>query len=850
MADSTSAVAVLAPLSGIRVALERVPDPVFAQRIVGDGCSLDPVSGTLLAPIDGRVVQLHGSRHALTLRSPAGIDLLLHIGVDTVGLRGEGFEALVAEGEEVRAGQPLIRFDIDGVAQRARSLLTQVLVANVDAIERIELGRGALEAGGSVLFRVFPKSASTGAPVGGDAAAGELLVSDPLPLPNPAGLHARPAAVLAERARAFDCPIFLLLGERRGNARSVVEIMALGSRQGDALRIEARGPAATSAIETLSALIRQGCGEDLEAAAAQLAAMTAAASQPAASSRREPGVLVGVTASPGMALGAVARWRRAAPRIVDQAGAPEAEREKLTKALDEVRRRLARLGSAAHDAARSGVLGAQQGMLDDPGLAEKAEEGIAAGLSAGRAWQAAVEKQAGVLEALDNPLMRERAADLRDVGAAVLRAFSGEVEQPAELPEGCILVAEDLTPSETAQLDVSRVRGLCTTGGGPTGHVAILARSLGLPALCGVDAGVLDLPEGSEVLLDASAGRLLSAPDDGQREAARAAIERARQRQASMQAAAARPAHSRCGARILVVANVRHAGDAREALAAGAEGVGLLRSEFLFDARDSAPDEAEQAAAYAEVAEALGPQRPLVIRTLDVGGDKPLPYLPLPREDNPFLGLRGIRVSLAHPELFRVQLRALLRGAGQGDLHLMLPMVAGVEELREARTLLQREADALGVAAPKLGVMIEVPSAALTADALAAEADFFSIGSNDLTQYTLAMDRGHARLAAQADALHPAVLRLVGMTAEAGSRHGRWVGVCGAIAADPLAVPALLGLGVTELSVPAPAVAATKATVAAQSLEDCRALAAELLRLGTAAEVRARLADWEAAHAM
>jgi phosphocarrier protein FPr/phosphocarrier protein len=845
MSPSLAAVAVLAPLSGVRVALETVPDPVFAQRIVGDGASLDPTSDILLAPLGGTVVHLHAARHALTLRTADGLDLLLHIGVDTVGLRGDGFTALVAEGDAVVAGQALIRFDLDAVARRARSLLTQVLVADPEKVARIELGRGALEAGRSVLFRVWPRSA-TARSTATDAAVRGAAVR----LPNPAGLHARPAGVVAATAREFHSALWLRSGARRANARSLVEIMALGTALDDEVQVEAEGPDALAAIAALSALIAAGSGEDLVAAAAAVAAGKELARTPAeADAAVEPGVLRGVVAAPGLAIGRIAHWQRSAAGVETRAQTPAVERERLRRALHEVAQHLDRLANEHRDPTRRGVLQAQRGLLEDPALFDAALAGIDAGRSAGVAWRDAFAAQAEQLAALPNALLRERAADLRDIGEAVLRALSGEQAAAPELPEGCILIAEDLTPSETAQLDRARVRGFCTTGGGPTGHVAILARSLGLPALCAIDPAALALAAGSEVLLDAQAGRLVCAPDAERRAVAQAAIAAAEARQLRAQRGASRPALSSDGVRIKVVANVRHAEDAREAVGAGADGVGLLRSEFLFDARPQAPDEDEQAAAYAAVAAALGPERPLVIRTLDVGGDKPLSYLPLPREDNPFLGLRGIRVSLDHPELFRAQLRAAMRGAGHGDLHLMLPMVAAIEELRAARELLVREADALALPMPKLGVMIEVPSAALIADALAREADFFSIGSNDLTQYTLAMDRGHARLAGRADALHPAVLRLIGMSAEAGQRHGRWVGVCGALAADPLAVPALLGLGVTELSVPAPAVAAVKAAVAAQSLTACRELAAELLALGTAGEVRARLADWENAHA-
>ena len=288
-----------------------------------------------------------------------------------------------------------------------------------------------------------------------------------------------------------------------------------------------------------------------------------------------------------------------------------------------------------------------------------------------------------------------------------------------------------------------------------------------------------------------------------------------------------------------VAANIGGLADAEQGLALGAEAVGLLRSEFLFLHRTTAPTEEEQHAAYAAVARALGSGRRLVIRTLDVGGDKPLSYLPLPREDNPFLGERGIRVQLNRPELLRVQLRAMLRAAGEGNVAVMFPMIATLDEWRAARAILEEERSRLGAPRIEAGIMVEVASAALLADHFAKEVDFFSIGTNDLTQYTLAMDRGHPRLAAQVDGLSPAVLRLVDQTVRAARVHKRWTGVCGGIAGDPQAVPLLIGLGVDELSVSVPAIPAVKAQIRGLRLEECRELASRALDCATAADVRA-----------
>ncbi|HYG70235.1 MAG TPA: phosphoenolpyruvate--protein phosphotransferase, partial [Anaeromyxobacteraceae bacterium] len=465
-----------------------------------------------------------------------------------------------------------------------------------------------------------------------------------------------------------------------------------------------------------------------------------------------------------------------------------------------------------------------------------------AGKSAAFACQQAFQEHAAKLEGLESALMRERAADVRDVGRRLLVLLAGVAPTKVEVPEGSILVADELSPSDTAGFDRKKLLGFCTTTGGSTSHVAILARSLGIPAVCGIDEAALAIPNGVRVVIDGTQGTLRVSPADADETQVLERIARHEARVRADASAAFGLARTKDGHRVEVVANVTNAAEAREAVAAGAEGVGLLRTEFLFGHRDAPPTEDDQAAEYCAVAEALGKERPLVIRTLDVGGDKPLAYLPLPKEANPFLGLRGIRVSLDRPELFRTQLRAILRAAPAGDVHVMFPMIATLDEVRAAKELLADEQRELPNAV-KVGVMIEVPSAAVIAELLAREVDFFSIGTNDLTQYTLAMDRGHPKLARQADALHPAVLRMIAMTVEGAHEHGKWVGVCGGLASDPLAVPVLAGLGVDELSVSVPAIATVKATLGRWTLGECTRAATDVLRLRTTAEVRAYLSS-------
>ena len=823
---------VLAPLSGWLVPLDSVPDPVFAGKMVGDGISLDPTSGSLLAPVSGVVSNLHSSHHALTITTAEGVEVMVHIGIDTVMLKGEGFFPLVEQGQRVAVGQPVIDFDLDLVGRKAASLLTQIIVTNGETVARMSLADGMVDAGKSVVLSLQLANGKAVLPT----ETAEPQLSADIAIGNPAGLHARPAAVFASKAKTFTSDIQLILGDKEANAKSVVAIMGLATKLGDLVRVRAAGGDAPAAIAELTQLLNERCGEKADEAPIAPAAAPVFAQQQDSNSQ-----LAGVGASPGIAIGRIVHHRLQEFDVPEHGKGANVEQQTFSRAAEEASAQLDLVKAQLTDPAKQAILSMHQELLQDPELLAQTYTGLADGKSAAWSWRAAFSAYSARLEAQDNPLLRERANDIRDVGRRVLALLAGVKQAALELPAGSILIAEDLAPSDTAALDPSKVMGFCTRTGGATSHVAILARSLGIPAICGISQAALKLPEGLQVILNGNEGTLAIAPTADDIAAAERDIARLAERRAAEAESSMRPAATRDGARIDVVANIRNAADAREAVAKGAEGVGLLRSEFLFDNRDTAPTEAEQAAEYCAVAEALGKERPLVVRTLDVGGDKPLSYLPLPKEDNPFLGLRGIRVSLERPDLLRTQLRAILQAAPLTQLHIMFPMVASLEELRAAKAVLAEEQAALGVSGVKVGIMVEVPSAAVLAARFAPEVDFFSIGTNDLTQYVLAMDRGHPQLAKQADALHPGVLAMIALTCEGARAHGKWVGVCGGLASDERAAPLLVGMGVTELSVSTPAVASVKATLARWSMDECRELAREVLALSTVTDVRHHL---------
>lgn len=680
-----------------------------------------------------------------------------------------------------------------------------------------------------------------------EALGGEVAPDWPslsVPLLNAHGLHARPAKALSELAQGFAGEIRVrLLGDGAAgvSAKSLSRLLALGARRGQMLEFSAEPAIAETALPALRAALQSGLGETVEPLSEALPEV-AAQLQPVAPVAPVAGArLLAVGASPGIAIGPALVRTPPTFHFAEQGQGVEPERARLEQALAVVSAQIQRLVDGAGVASIREIFSAHLAMLGDPALREDVEARLGQGASAEAAWQVEVETAARRQEALHDALLAERAADLRDIGNRVLAQLCG-VALPSEPDEPYILVMAEVVPSDVAGLDRRRVAGILTARGGATAHSAIIARALGIPALVGAGDGVLQLAQGTPLLLDGDSGVLRVAPDARERDQALQEREAAQRRQEQAHARRFDTAQTRDGVRVEVAANIGASGETADAVELGAEAVGLLRTELVFMEHAQAPDQAAQQTEYRRVLDALA-GRPLVVRTLDVGGDKPLPYWPMPAEENPFLGVRGIRLSLQRPDILETQLRALLASADGRPLRIMFPMVGAVEEWRAARDLVQRLREEIEVRDLQLGIMIEVPSAALLAPVLAREVDFFSIGTNDLTQYCLAIDRGHPQLSAQADGLHPAVLRLIEMTVTAAHAQGKWVGVCGELASDRLAVPLLIGLGVDELSVTPRSIALVKARVREVDSRQARTLVDRALALDSASAVRALVAE-------
>ncbi len=669
------------------------------------------------------------------------------------------------------------------------------------------------------------------------AASGETLPDFPnyveVVVQGAHGLHARPATTFVDLAKQFQADVHVRHNGKVANGKSLVSLLQLGVEGGSTIRVMAQGPDAEAALWALREAVEAGLGEEEEKPTVTLAHGWT----PTLVGKTIPGI----AASPGLAIGPVRLFQQR--KIVVEATARDivAEELKLHKTiaaaqveLDQLYQEVKERSGAGHAA----IFRAHAEFLNDPDLVNDTTGLIKQGHSAGWAWQQTIQARVQSMAQVNDPVIAGRAVDLGDVGNRVLKLLAGIVEDKPFVPkEPVILIAEDLTPSDTASLNPATILGFCTASGGPTSHTAIIARSLDIPAIVGAGPAVLGQADGVLGILDGNSGNLYLEPSQTDVESARQVQVVLQEMRDAEYRSRYEPALTLDGHRVEVVANIGKAGEAEQAVNAGGEGVGLMRTEFLFLERSAPPTEEEQFEAYLTMVKALS-GLPLIIRTLDIGGDKEVPYLNLPAEANPFLGVRGVRLCLSKPELFMPQLRAIYRASQHGPVKIMFPMVSTVEDLLAAQDFAEQARREVGAEPVDIGIMIEVPSAVVMAEELAKEVAFFSIGTNDLTQYTLAMDRIHPMLARQADGLHPAVLRMIDKTVQAANAAGKWVGVCGGVAGDPKGAVILVGLGVTELSMSIPSIAAVKAKLRQVSLARAQVLAKEALACRNAAQVR------------
>lgn len=675
---------------------------------------------------------------------------------------------------------------------------------------------------------------TTGAAADGNLENGDFTGSQlEIRFHNPRGFHLRPAGKFARAVQAYPGKVTLVVKRREIEADSPSRILSLGITSGDTIRVRVEGENETDTLSSLAALLEEINNEPQDETAA------------ADSSNWNPGedggaALTGIMAAPGLALAATWQWQPV--DLADRkrpVGDTDSEIATLKNAILAARKHLIALTEGNLNPVQRGLFEAHAALVADDEIANEAIALIGHGDDALCAWNAVIQHRAATLAALEDAHLAQRAADVEDVGLRVRKILLGVDSDPmAAVLEPVILIADDLEPSTAAQLKVDKIKGICLKKGSPNAHAAIVARSLGIPMLVAIGEALDTLAIGETIILDASGGRIIIHPTAFDRGTAHAAIAEVGVQRNQDWDHRFEPALLRDGHRVEVVANIGQTAEAHAVIDSGAEGVGLLRTEFLFLDRDHAPDEQEQYQALREMIEALQ-GLPMIVRTLDIGGDKPVSYLGLSELDLSFLGLRGFRLSIARPDLATTQLRAIFRAAQHGPIRLMFPMIATPNDFLRAREMTDKVRRELGANKVELGVMIEVPSAVTMAPELADLADFFSIGTNDLTQYTLAVDRTHPLLARRADSLHPAVLRLIRDTVKAAHDKGKWVGVCGGLAADPLGALILTGLGVDELSMPPALVPQIKALLRRESFAQLGQLAHKALNQRDARAVRA-----------
>lgn len=670
--------------------------------------------------------------------------------------------------------------------------------------------------------------------------AAEALVIDE------AGLHARPASLISEKAAEFsDCKIRIRCKTVSASAKSMASLLTLGAQKGDTLVVSAEGDQADVAVDTLTAMISAGLDSEDDSESNNYTPLT---TLPALTGIVADRALPGKAASPGLALAKQYRLLESKVDVSREADNIDQEKQHLTAALSEAAEQLDELKIRLQNKApkEAAIILAQKQLLQDEIILEKTRELIEHRNSAAWSFQQAIQDQIDSLAKVDDERLKARIVDLEDACQRVLAILSGDQSQQGYPDEPFILLARDLTPSQTAGLDSVPIKAICTELGGPNSHMAILARALGIPALVGLGDGAMsELVNDTLAIVDAQGATLYSAPDEAGVKAAEAAIEQWREMRQAEDAQKHEPAQTRDGHHVEVVCNIANPDDSAKILDQGGEGVGLLRTEFLFESAPQEPTVEEQMDALKTIVTNLG-DRQIVVRTSDIGGDKPVQWMNMPHEDNPFLGIRGLRLSMQNEDIFRRQLEAIYKAAawqvkeqGSTGLHIMFPMIAKLSEWQWARDISEQVRKGLNAPELPLGIMIEVPSAVLIAEHFAREVDFFSVGSNDLTQYTLAMDRLHPQLGKEADNYHPAILKMIELTVKAADTHGKWVGVCGNMAADPNVAALLVGLGVKELSVSPSNVAAVKNIIRAVSYDKLKIKAQKALDMGSSEAVMA-----------
>lgn len=812
------------PVKGKFVDISQVPDDAFAQKMLGDGAAFQPEDDFICAPTDAKIKTLHKCLHAIVLEKD-GFEILIHIGVDTVALKGQGFKALVREGDFVKQGQKLIEFDRNFLLKNAPSnLIIMVIAAPLEVslkkenLNEVDLKTKIFEVSREEKIDTKPKLQTE-----------QKTYTQDLTISNASGLHARPAGEVATLAQSFkNTDILLVKNNKKANAKSVVEILGLSLEYGDTVQIITQGADAEfAALEVKNFIIRE-LKDNITKNTTQDNSV-----------QFKPGnetKIKGIGICDGIAIGKAYILKDSKFEIEEKSGIPVSQ--ELAKFGSSLRRVKSALDKERHSIYgqkdREEILLAHITILEDPFLIKETEQMIEKGYSSAFAFSTAIRRAIDVLQKAGNDILRARVADFVDLETRIISDLTGKNYGIPKFEEDTIIITKELLSHHLNEMS-EHIVGIVMANGSALSHIAIMLKTLGIPSIIGAGSTVLDIPPDSDIILDSKTGTITVNPTNIQELKQKAEFLK-KHRQENLRHAL-EPAKTKDGIAITVSGNIGNIEQAKQSAQQGGQGIGLVRTEFLFATSKKEPTEQEQYEIYQKIVDSQN-GNPVIIRTLDVGADKPIPFIPQIKEDNPILGRRGIRTSFTNVDMLKTQLRAIMRVKPYGLAKIMIPMVTFVEEVSTVARFIKEEQKNLNIDKVSFGMMVEVPAAALMAKEFAKEVDFFSIGTNDLTQYTLALDRAHPTLNFLSDSLNPAVLRMIKLTVEGASAEGKPVGVCGAIASEPAGAILLIGLGVRSLSVVPNAIADIKALIRNLEIKKCEEVAQKALTFKNVGEVR------------
>lgn len=855
---------IYAPLSGEAISLEDIEDPIIAIKALGDGIAIKPTDNKVLSPCSGIVKLIHSQNNVIIIQTEAGADILINIGINATDVTKNSFKSFVQVGSKVEAGDIMLQFDRNALVNNDKNFNTIVVVNNLESScneirfinnsKNVTAGKSLLyvigkeEAINSNEFNEYLKRLSTNMKTdGNNNLKAELIVI------NKTGIHARPASALSNLSKTFTSEIHLCKDNDKADAKSLIEILGLGISYNDNVTVEIKGSDAEEALKAISEAFASGFGEEGHSSNNNNEASEQSAQNTIDNDKEntkiiekikknEKSIIIkGVVNYPSLVMGkAFFIFEEDISITEDSNLSYEEEKNRLLSAIDIVKSQIQdyiKNAQEGNKTSQAEIFTAHLEVLKDDFLIVNANEELKDSKTAEYAFKQATNKTCDILIKTQNSLLKERISDIKDIQKSVINVLSGKKLKPLEIPENSIVIAEDLNPSNITNFN-NNVKGVILAKGSATAHISIMMKNEAIASLVSVGNSVLSIKEGTEIILDSKQGTLVVNPSEKEKSLNITKVQELEKVRSSNLSKTKDPAITTDGIKIKVLGNVGAVDQAIESYKKGGEGIGLVRSEFLFMNSKSAPTEEDQHKIYQDICNVMHGEE-VVVRTLDVGGDKPIAYINIPAEENPIMGLRGVRNYHLNKEIFYSQIRALLSVKPTGVCKIMIPMISEIDEVKKIKDVILKEKEALGIRTEiKVGIMVEVPSVALLSRQFAKYVDFFSIGTNDLAQYILAMDRGHDVLTKHLNNLNPAILKAIDFTCKGAKDYNVPVGVCGAMASEIESVPILIGLGVSSLSCTSALIPDIKAFIRKVSYAKCVAVAKKALELESQDEVK------------